>query len=517
MRAARPTPHTNPTTSARQPSSVPLVSTRILRMPSSFRLAMVSALLTAPASVATAQQPLQITQAPTLGAAPQLVLPARVEGTLANGLKWTLVEMHEVPLVNAQLLMDGGARREGPLAGLASFTAEMLDEGAGTRDALGIAAQAEFLGAELRTFASRDRIGLTLNVPKRTVDSAFALLADLALRPQFRASEVARQRDLRLAGILQRRDQPEGASQVLFASVMYPKGHPYRVLLGGDSASTAQLDSARVRALWAQQFVPSRARLILTGDLTPAEAQAIAEQHFGAWRATANVRGRLEMPFTPRPAKSTIFLVDKPGAAQSIIAIGQPGAYRFEPDWAATEVMNTILGGSFTARLNANLRETKGYTYGARSGFDYQPLAGAWQAGAAVRTNVTDSSLVEFVREFRRLRDEPVPADELARFKQYLILGQLGSFETTGQMAERIATADLLGLPWRWYGDYAKAIDGVTQAQVMAAARKRIDPARLVITVVGDAAKIRAGLEALNLGEVKLVTMEGAPVATATR
>jgi predicted Zn-dependent peptidase len=488
-----------------------------MRLSTSVRLAGAAALLAATSSAAVAQQPLQITQAPALGAAPQLVLPSRVEGTLANGLKWTLVEMHEVPLVNAQLLVDGGARREGPLAGLASFTAEMLDEGAGTRDALGIAAQAEFLGAELRTFASRDRIGLELNVPKRTVDSAFALLADLALRPHFRASEVARQRDLRLAGILQRRDQPEGASQVLFASVVYPKDHPYRTLLGGDSASTAQLDSARVRALWAQQFTPSRARLILTGDLTPAEAQALAERHFGAWRAPASLHGRLREPFTPRPAKTVVYLMDKPGAAQSVIAIGQPGAHRCEPDWAATEVMNTILGGSFTARLNANLRETKGYTYGASSRFDYQPLPGAWLAGAAVRTNVTDSALVEFVKEFRRLRDEPVPADELARFKQFLILGQLGSFETTGQMAERIATADLLGLPWRWYADYAKAIDGVTQAQVMAAARKYIDPARLVITVVGDAAKIRAGLEALDLGEVKLVTMDGAPVAAASR
>ncbi len=461
----------------------------------------------------TSAQVIDRTKAPALGPTPKLALPALKEGTLANGLRWTLVEMHEVPLVQVGLEVVGGARDDDRIAGLATFTADMLDEGAGSRDALGIAAESEFLGAELRTFATRDRIGVSLNAPKRTLDEALALMADVALRPRFASAEVKRQRDLRLAAILQQRDQPAGMAALAFASVMYPADHPYRKPIGGDSASTVQLDSAMVRARWARAFVPARARVVITGDITPAEATALLEKHFGAWRAPAEVRGREKQPFTPRLPQTTIFLVDKPGAAQSIITIGQPGVFRAEPDWAATEVMNTILGGSFSSRLNTVLRETKGYTYGANSRYDYQPLPPAWTAAAAVRTDVTDSSLVEFMREIRRIRDVPVDADELQRARQYLILGLAGDFETTGQVADKIATAQLLGLPWNWYANYATAIGGVTSAQVQAAAKAHLDPARLTIVVVGDAAKVGPGLEKLGYGPVKRITLEGAPVA----
>lgn len=465
-------------------------------------------LLALAAAAPLAAQSFDRTKAPALGPAPALTLPPRVDGRLANGLRWSLVEMHEVPLVQVSLQVEAGARADGTLPGLATFTANMLDEGAGAYDALGLAAQAEFLGATLRTFADWNVATVSVNAPKRTIDEALALAADVTLRPAFATKEVTRQRDLRLAAILQQRDQPRGMMALAFSRAMYAPTHPYHRPIGGDSTSTMRLDSATVRSFWASRYAPDRTHVILTGDLTRAEAVALLERHFGAWRGTAPALPRTA-PAVERPAATRVYLVDKPGAAQSVVQFGQPGTTRTAADWAAVEVMNTILGGSFSSRLNTNLRETKGYTYGAGSRFDFQPIAGAWTASAEVRTDVTDSSVVEFLAEFRRLRDSLVGADELARARQYLTLGLAGDFETTGQVAGQIATAERLGLPWQWFSRYQAAISAVTAAQVQAAARRAIDPARLVLVIVGDAAMIRPGLERLGLGPIMPLTLTG--------
>ncbi len=449
--------------------------------------------------------------APEVGPAPKLTMPAVQTATLPNGLRIQVVEMREVPLVQANLMIEGGGRLDGDRPGLATFTANMLDEGAGTRDAFALAAELEFLGADLNTGASWNATVINLGAPKRTFAKAMDLMADVLLRPTFSVVDVNRQRDLRLAAILQQRDQPGAVAALVTSKVVYPETHPYHDPLGGDSASTAGLDSAMVRDFWQRAADPRRATLIVTGDISLAEARALAQQKLGSWRSPARplvAPAPSTVPAAPKQA-SRIVLVDKPGAAQSVISIGAPGVARTTPDYPAITLMNTILGGSFSSRLNDVLREQKGYTYGAGSGFGWQPIPGAFQAGAQVRTNVTDSSLAIFFDEFRRIRDSAVSDVELERGRSYLALGALSDFETSGDVAGQLAGLNVFGLPLGTIPADIAAINKLTAADVQRAARKYIDPEHLTVVIVGDIATIRPGIEALELGPIEVRDYNG--------
>ena len=450
------------------------------------------------------------TQAPAVTPPAGLTLPAIQQAKLPNGAALRVVPMHEVPLVQVTLRVKGGGRLDGDLPGLATFTAGMLDEAAGARDGLGIAAEAAFLGAELSVSADWEYLYLSLNTPRRTLGPALDLLADVALRPAFRDSDIRRERDLRLAAILAARDQPNGMAGLAFGAIVYPAAHPYHRPINGDSAGTVRLDSATVRGFYQRVVRPDQAEFIITGDISLAEARTEIGRRFGAWRASrmAPLRAPVPPAATP-PSRRVIYLVDKPGAAQSVIMIGRPGLDRSTPDYAAIEVMNTILGGSFSSRLNQNLRETKGYTYGAGSRFAWRPLPGPFTARSAVRSDVTDSSLVEFFKELNAIRDTPVSDAELARARNYIAFGLPGEFETAGQMGDQVADLLTYGLPITWFDGYVKQVLAVTAADVQRVARASFDPERLHVVVVGDAARIRAGIEALNLGPVVAVGLDG--------
>ncbi|MHB1298262.1 MAG: M16 family metallopeptidase, partial [Gemmatimonadaceae bacterium] len=320
-------------------------------------------------------------------------------------------------------------------------------------------------------------------------------------RPTFTANEVRRQRDLRLAGLLQQKDQPRSLATLAFNQLMFPAGHPYHNSIGGDSASTAALDSATVRRFHAESFRPTRAAFTVVGDLSEADARRLLDARFSGWRASGPER--TPAPVLVQPTKlsgSKVYLVDKPAAAQSVIYIGAPGVERTSADFAAIQVMNTILGGSFSSRLMTNLRETKGYTYGASSGFQWRPLPGAFIASSDVRTDVTDSSLVEFFRELRLIRDSAVAPAELERAKAYIKLGLPGDLESTSQIAGQITSLAVYNLPLTWLQEYAAAIGTVTAADVQRVARRYLPADNSLIVVVGDLATIRSRVEALNLG-----------------
>jgi zinc protease len=416
--------------------------------------------------------------------------------------------MREVPLVRATLLIAGGARLDGDRPGIASMTADLLDEGAAGRDAIGLAEDVAFLGASLSTGANWDAVSLSLSAPRRTFDDAMAILAKVALQPTFSRADVERQRDLRLASLIQQRDQPAAVASLVFNREVFGPGHPYHAPLGGDSASIAGLDSTALRTFWNRAADPRRATLLVTGAISQAEAVNLATRLFGAWRTPANPMTATAASGVATPARTAtrIVLVDKPGAAQSIINIGAPGADRDAADYPAITLMNTILGGSFSARLNDILREQKGFTYGANSGFSWRPVPGPFLASSAVRTDVTDSSLAIFFEQFQRIRDELVSADELERARSYSVLGALGNYETTGQVAGQLATALTFGNSLDQVPQELAAIQRLSAADVQRAARQHLDPSRLTVVVVGDLAKIRPGIEALGLGPITVVT-----------
>jgi zinc protease len=457
-----------------------------------------------------AQQPaFDRTRPPSLGVAPALTVPSVRTSRLDNGAALRIVEQRELPLVHVTLQFAGGGRLDNDAPGLATFTALMIREGAGTRDANALQSELAYLGATLSSGADWDNTTVTLRVARRNLEAALDLMADVVLRPTFREADVRRQRDLRLASLLQQQDQPRTLATMAFNQALFPAGHPYRRSLGGDSLATSALDSATVRAFYDGSYRAARATFTVVGDIGEAEIRTLLARRFGSWAARGTERRPAPVLATPvRATERRVILVDKPGAAQSVILIGAPGLERTTPDFAAIQVMNTILGGSFSSRLMTNLRETKGYTYGVRSSFEWRPLPGAFVASSDVRTDVTDSSLVEFFKEIAAIRDTPVDADELDRAKAYIALGLPGDLESTAQVAGQITALALFNLPLPWLEEYDRAVRAVTVADVQRVARRVIPQDAATIVVVGDLAQVRAGIEALNLGPVSVLTLE---------
>jgi len=448
-----------------------------------------------------AAQAVDRSKPPALPPPPPLRAPAVESTTLPNGLELVVVEMHKVPVVDVSLVTAAGSVRDpADLPGLATFTATMLQQGAGRRGALDIADEAAYLGASLNTGASYDAAIASIHVPKRRLGPALDLLADVVLRPTFLDTEVSRQRDLRRTQILQQQDQPVVMANLAFSAIVFGTAHPYGRPLNGTQTSVAALTRDRVAQFHATCYRPNTSRLLFVGDVTMDEAQRLVTERFGAW-----ARGDLPQVSdvaAPAAAARTIYLVDKPGAAQSVFRIGEVGVSRSTPDYFALQVLNTILGGSFTSRLNQNLRETHGYTYGANSQFDMRRMQGPFLAASSVVTAKTDSALIEFMRELRRIRDEAVPQAELDKAKAYISLGLPSDFETTVRTAARIRELLLYDLPLDYYATFIPQINSVTADDVQRVARQYLDPDHLAIVIVGDKTKIAAGLDALHEGPI---------------
>lgn len=463
-------------------------------------------LLAAAIAPALGAQGFDRSRPPALGDAPPLRVPAVRTARLPNGAALRVVEHRELPLVQVTLQVAGGGRLDNDMPGLASFVANMLDEGAGTRDANALQSELAYLGASLFTSADWDNLTVSLKVARRNLEPALDLMADIVMRPTFAAAEVRRQRDLRLASLLQQKDQARALGGLAFAQLQFPKGHPYHNSLNGDSVTTAKLDSATVRTFYQGAMRPNRAAFTVVGDVSEPEIARLLGARFSAWRASGPERTPAPVLVQPTRLESRkVYLVDKPGAAQSVIYIGTPGVERTSGDFAAIQVMNTILGGSFSSRLMTNLRETKGYTYGVSASFAWRPLPGPYIASSDVRTNVTDSSLVEFFKEMHLIRDSLVSPVELARAKAYLKLGLPGDLESTSQIAGQITSLAAWNLPLTWLQEYAAAIDKVTVDDVQRVARRFVPATNALIVVVGDLAKVRPGIEALDLGPIEVL------------
>lgn len=448
----------------------------------------------------------QVTMPPVLGPAPTLILPKVERDSLPNGLQVMVSRNAEVPLVSAQLLIMGGARLTGSASGLASFTGDLLDEGANGRNTFQLADQLNYLGARLGTGADWENFTVSLSGPKRTIDSAMTLMADVVLRPTFAPADIKRIRDQRLTALLSARDNPGAVAQRVFFRNVFPAGHPFHDAITGDSTTLLSFDSAAVRTFWNSAANPERATLIVTGDVTLKEAMALAKANFGSWKSPKKAMTSVlaaKVPAAPR-TPTRIILVDKPDAAQSVIYVGGPGISRGASDYPATQLMMTILGGSFSSRINDILREQRGYSYGAYAGFDWSAVPGPFMAQSDVRTDATDSSLAIIIREFETIRTQPVTATELERAKSFIVLGSLGSFETPGQVAGALAASLVIGRPLSTIVAEMKSINGLDAGDLQRAARAHLDPALLTIVIVGDLAKIRPGIERLKLGPVSV-------------
>lgn len=455
-------------------------------------------------------QTIDRTKVPMLGPPPKVSLPPMVTRQLPNGLKLMIVEQHELPLADFILVVGrGGTVDPSDKAGVANLTSSMLTEGTGDRTSLQIADQAAFLGINLGSNSSWDASTLSLHTPTAQLDSALALFSDVALQPAFPEQDFKRVKKNRLTSLIQLKDRPTAIADQAYASILYGPNHPYGHPLIGTEASISAMTTSDLRSFYATNFVPNNSTLIIVGDVTPAEIEKKIAALFGGWKKGAVAP--YSFSDAPKASATTVYLVDKPGAAQSSFRIGSVGVPRSTKDYFALNVLNTILGGSFTSRLNQNLREKHGYTYGARSRFDMRQSAGPFTASAEIIAAKTDSGLVEFMKELNAIRDT-VPSVELRKAKRYLQLGMPGDFETTQQIATQLVPVALYGLPLNYYNNYVSNIEGVTQADVQRVARQYINPSNLAIVVVGDRKNIEEGLKAVNAGPISIRDFFGQPI-----
>lgn len=468
------------------------------------------------ATVAVAARPLDAqqldrSQRPAAAAAPAVVAPAVVKRTLPNGLQVWTVTRHELPIVNALLLIRAGSAMDGASPGIADVTASLLDEGAGGLSSLEFANALDFLGANLGASAAAEQTQVSLLTLRKHADSAFALMGDMVVRPALAQEEIARERSARLQSLRQQKDRPTIVASQTFDRLVYGANHPYGHPANGTIESIGKLSRGDITAFYDAYYRPNNAVLIVVGDVTPADAQRLAARAFGEWHRKPIPALAEAVPAHPAAQATAVWLVDKPGAAQSEIRIGHALTARSTtPDYYALRVLNAALGGAFTSRVNLNIREAKGYTYGARTGMTFARGAGPFVASAGVFTAKTDSSLIEFMKEIRDIRGaRPLTPAETEFARASLIRAYPRALETNAGVAATLADLAFFRLPDAELTGYLTKLGQVKPADVTRVARQYLAPDSSVIVVVGDLAKIQPGIEALHLGPVTVLDPDG--------
>ena len=472
------------------------------------RVALLGAVLGVSTASVYSQQTADRSKPPALGPTPQLTLPAIQKRTLSNGLPVWLIEAHEVPLVQVNLVVLAGSGDD-PAGkfGAASLTAAMLDEGAGKRSALEIADEVEFLGASLITSSSFDASAVRLNVPVARLEAALPLMADVALRPTFPQAELDRLRQERLTALLQARDDAAQVAPMAFSRVLYGASHRYGTGAIGTEATLKAFTTKDLQSFHQSMYLPSAATLVVAGAVKADAIMPLLEQQFGSWRGSSQ-GARAQVAQAAQPAARQIYIVDMPGSEQSQVRIGWIGVPRSTPDYFTLQVLNTVLGGSFTSRLNQNLREKNQFSYGASSRFDMRLGAGPFFAGAGIQTDKTADALREFFNELGAIGK--VAPDELAKAKNYVALSFPSEFETIGDLAAHVEDMIVYRLPDDYFARYIANIQAVTAEAVQKAAATYIQPGRFAVVVAGDRKAIEAGIRGLNLGPVRVMTLDEA-------
>ena len=441
---------------------------------------------------------------PVAGPASRLALPVPQRFMLDNGLTVLLVEQHGLPLISANLVVLAGSDHN-PVArpGLSAFTADMLDEGTTTRSSQQLAEDVAMLGASIAAGSSNDSSSLSLFTLRHTADQAFGLFADVALHPAFSAEELERVRASRLTQLVQQRDNPTAMAQRLFNRALYGASHPYGYTELGTQDAVRAMTKGDLESFWKSGYQPGNAALIVSGDITEDELRKLANRHFGAWSGTGA---------KPTPVEATqveagkLLVIDRPGAPQTALRLGLVATSRASPDYVPLEVLNGTLGGLFSSRINLNLREKHGYTYGAASGFGFRRGPGPFVVQTSVRTDATAPAVKEIFNEIQGVRAAPITAAELALSKDSFARSLPGLFETNAQSSASSAELFVYGLPLNYFNGLPSSIQAVTVADVQRVARRYIDPSRIVVVAVGDRAAFETGLRGLALGPVEVRT-----------
>ena len=443
---------------------------------------------------------------PSLGPDPSFSFPEIRRRVLPTGLRVWTVEHHAVPLVSFLALLPIGAAADPPdRPGLAAVTGDMLDEGCGDLSALDLHDTLGRIGGHLDSEIGSDAMVLTLSSLVRFADRGVALLADMLRRPRLERADFVRVRELRLNRLVQMRDMAPALAERAYAKLLY-SDHPYGHLPIGTEASLQAMDLDEVRAFHGAMFDPSRLTVIAAGDAAHDELADLVAAAFASWNSAPGHASRTVDPSilpVPPPSPDRVALVHRPDAAQSELRIGHVAVPRSTPDYHALLVLNMILGGQFVSRINMNLREEKGYTYGARTSFDFRRGRGPFTLHASVQSDATADSVLEALAEIEAIRGERPPSpQELETGRAALTRGYPRNFETADQISRAAAQLALYGLPDDYFSTFVPKVLAVGADDVTRVARAHIDPSRLVTVIVGDREKVGASLSRLNLGAV---------------
>jgi len=442
-------------------------------------------------------------------AAPLLPVPA--EFKLANGMPVYLVEQHSLPVLTAQVtVLRGSEANPVDRPGLASFTAMMLNEGTEKRTSPQLADDIAQIGATVAANSTADATQVSGGALTKNADKLFDLVADVAIHPAFREEEIERVRKRRLTTLIQENDDPAAIARRVFAHEVYGNKSPYGYLETGTPGSTKETTRQDLVKFYQSGFAPQDSALVVAGDVTEAQLKALAQKHFGGWTGQATA---MQPPMVTNTLRRRIVIVDKPNAPQSALRIGHVGLQRNSPDYAPVLVMNDILGGLFSSRINLNLREAHGYTYGAFSTYVFRRGTGPFVIGSMIRTDVTAPAVKEVFHELEKIRAGQVKPEELAMAKESNVRGLTADFETTSQTARTMSNLFVYSLPADYYRTLPTRIEGVTAADVHRMAEKYVSPERMVVVIAGDRAKIEPDLKKLDLGTVEAQDTEGKPIA----
>ncbi|HMS03900.1 MAG TPA: pitrilysin family protein [Gemmatimonadaceae bacterium] len=422
---------------------------------------------------------------------------------LPNGVRVVVAPVHAHPVVTVLAIVEAGATRD-PVGkhGLAVLTGRAMAEGTRTMSALELAERTESLGTVLDTGADWDSSIVQLTAMTARAPDAFAVLAEVLRQPSFPEAEMQRLVEERLSDLTQIRAEPRGLADVALNRLLYASTSRFARLAGGDERSVGSITRDDVVAFHAEHFRPDATALLVVGDCTPADALRLAEEHLGDWQGTAPVAAVPDA--SARFADRRVHLVDKPDAQQAEMRLGHVAVPRAHPDYFPLIVMNAILGGLFSSRLNLNLREEHGYTYGAHSAFDWRRAASPFEISSAVQTDKCADAVREALGEVERMRTTPVSEEELSLAVSYLDGVFPIRFETTAAIASGLANVEIFRLAPEYFDTYRDRVRAVTTDDVLRVARTHLDPARLQVVVVGPADVLQPALEALAIGPVSV-------------
>ena len=435
---------------------------------------------------------------------------------LANGAGLIVIENHALPIVSMQVLVPGAGSALDPAGkgGLASFTSDLLDEGAGGLSAIGIAEESDRLGASIGIGVDVDAAVVSVDTLAKTLDPTLDLVTKLLTQPAFEAKEFERVKGDRTTALEQRRDRPREVAGLMLQAAIYGMGTPYGHPPGGVREEFATLTIADAQAFYAQRWNPATMTIIVAGDVDTNKLKAKLDAGLGAWRPkTAKPAPRPVV--TPAKAGSRLLLVDRKDAAQSDVRIGLLGLDRKDRRYAAFEVFRTTLGDGFTSRLVQRLREQLGITYGAGAAQDWRLARGPFVIATAIVTPSTAQGIQETLAMVTDLAATDVPAEELDKSKQNIIRALPAMFDTNSDTTDAFADLVMHGLPLDWYARYAAQVRKVTAKDVKAVTKAVVPADRLIVAVVGDLANIRAGLDKLGLGTPAMFDLYGTPLAAA--